>query len=545
MNYLVKVLAGLCCVLVLACSGGGSGADSGDIDAGDGDGDGDGNGYGDEGALPMEVGEIAEIAPDAQGVISAEILAPGGDESFILVLYSAAWEVKKEYSYSVTVTPPPGGGILKRTPRRHAYLPPHRPLWRGGGGPVPPVPPGPPPTVGERRGFRVMDAADQVLDIEGECVMVGGSLAAWLDRTSSDPAPAAVDPDMLDGISAGFQQTVMPRHHIFFGQESDVDSDGLIHLLFTPVFAGSGVIAYVSLCDLVNLLGCPMHNNMELIYATPPDQIGNPMMNSVSSILEVAAHETQHGIYFHRKFILNNQTYVNENPYITEALSGLAEDLSGYGNGTFYVWAHTLDYIMDVSGPDLLDGSVDNYDAARDAALRGAGYLLYRYLFEQAGGNEFAEGNKITDLGGIAFLNALVDSPELGQANLEQLTSRSITDILFDWYTTLAVSNRQRTDGTALNADPRYNYQPVTWDPDTLSSRGSPERHGVDLFGESAMTGQLTGPVVTGVSAADGKIRAGGVDYLRLAAGQAGSVFQLQITGDTGSDLRLRIVREK
>ena len=538
MRRLVPFFFGL--FLVLGCNGGGGG-----LDAGDGDGDGNGDGYdgGDEGTLPMEVGEIAEIPPDAQGVISAEILAPNGVESFILVLYSAAWEVGKEYTYSVTVTPPPGGGVLKKSSRKISYLPPHRPLWRGGRGPVPPVPPGPPPTVGERRDFQVMDSTNQVLDIEGECVLVGGSLAAWLDRTSSDPAPAAIDADMLDGISDGFQDTVLPRHRIFFGQESDVDSDGLFHLLFTPVFADSGVIAYVSLCDLVNLFGCPINNGMELVYATPPDQIGNPMMNSVSSILELTAHETQHSIYFHRKFMLNNQTYVNENPYVTEALSALAEDLSGYGNGTFYVWAHAIENIMDVSGPDLLDGSVEGYDPGRDAALRGAGYLLYRYLYEQAGGNQFAEGNQITDLGGIAFLNALIDSPELGQANLEQRTSRPITDILFDWYTTLAVSNRKRADDTPLNVDPRYNYQPVTWDPDTLSSRGSPERHGVDLFGESVMTGPLTGPVMTDVTAADGTIRAGGIDYLRLAAGQAGTAFQVQITGEAGSDLRLRIVR--
>lgn len=545
MSRLVPLFFGLFCILVLACNGGGGGgpdgSDGGDIDAADASDGGDVGG--DEGPQPMQVGEIAEIPPDAQGVISTEIITPSGDESFILVLYSTAWEPAKEYSYTVTVTPPPGGGVLKKAPRSIGYLPPHRPLWRSGRGPAPPVPPSPPPAVGERRSFQVMDAADQVHDIEGECVLVGGSLAAWLDRTTSDPAPAAIDPDMLDDISAGFQQTVLPRHHIFFGQESDVDQDGLFHLLFTPVFATSGVIAYVSLCDLIDLFGCPIHNGMELIYATPPDQIGNPMMNSVSSILEITAHETQHSIYFHRKFILNNQPTAHENVYITEALSALAEDLSGYGNGTFYVWAHTLDHIMEVSGPDLLDGSVIGYDAARDPALRGGGYLLYRYLFEQAGGNEFAEGNQITDLGGIAFLNTLIDSPELGQANLEQLTSRAITDILFDWYTTLAVSNRKRTDGAPLNQDSRYNYQPVTWDPDTLSSRGSPERHGVDLFGESVMTGPLTGPVMTDVTAADGTIRAGGVDYLRLAAGQAGTAFQIEITGEAGSDLRLRIVR--
>jgi hypothetical protein len=514
MNRLVPVFFSLFCIFALACNGGGGGLDAGDGDV-DGNGDGNGDGYGDdgggdEGTLPMEVGEIAEIPPDAQGIISTEIAAPNGDESFILVLYSAAWEPAKEYGYSVTVTPPPGGGILKTKKRNRggmlAHLPPHRPLLLGDRRPVPPVPPGPPPTVGEQRSFQVLDETNQVQDIQGECVQVGGSLAVWLDRTTNDPAPAAIDPDMANDISDGFQNTVLLRHHIFFGQESDVDSDGLFHLLYTPLFASSGVIAFVSYCDLVNLFGCPIHNNMELVYATPPDQISNPMMNSVSSILEVTAHETQHSIYYHRKFMLNNLTYVNENPYVTEALSALAEDLSGYGNGTFYVWAHTLDYIMDISGPDLLDGSVESYDPGRDAALRGGGYLLYRYLFEQAGGNEFAEGNQITDLGGIAFLNALIDSPELGQANLEQLTSRSITDILFDWYTTLAVSNRKRTDDTPLN-------------------------------------GPLTGPVMTDVSAADGQIRAGGVDYLRLAAGQAGTAFQVEITGEVGSDLRLRIVR--
>lgn len=530
---LLAILLGSCSVSFLACNGGGPGdADAGDgADAADA---GDAADGGDDGPPPMQVGEISEILSGAGGVITAEIATPGGDESYILVLFSAAWEVGTEYGYEVVVTPePPGGGILKKSKSKRdgmlAHIRPHAPWLLGG-----------------RRGFQVMDEdSPAVLDIEGECVLAGSSLAAWLDRTTTDPAPAAIDPDMLDDISAGFQQTVLPRHHIFFGEESDVDQDGLFHLLFTPIFASSGVIAYVSFCDLVNLFGCPIHNGMELVYATPPDQIGNPMMNSVSSILEITAHETQHSIYFHRKFILNNQPTAHENVYITEALSGLAEDLSGYGNGTFYVWAHTLDNIMDVSGPDLLDGSVIGYDANRDAALRGAGYLLYRYLFEQAGGNEFAAGNQITDNGGIAFLNALIDSVDLGQANLEQITSRSITDILFDWYTTLAVSNRKRTDGTALCDDSRYNYQPVTWDPDTLSSRGSPERHGVDLFSDNAMIGLLTGPVVTDVSEADGQIRAGGVDYLRVGASPAGSTLLIEITGEAGSDARLRIIREE
>ena len=107
---LVAVLMGFCSVLFLACSGGNGGPDGndgGELDAGDGGGD--------EGPPPMQVGEISEVLPDAQGVISTEIATPDGNESYILVLYSAAWETGKEYGYAVTVTPPPGGGILKTT----------------------------------------------------------------------------------------------------------------------------------------------------------------------------------------------------------------------------------------------------------------------------------------------------------------------------------------------------------------------------------------------------------------------------------------------
>lgn len=502
----------------------------------------------------MQVGQIKQFETGAGGSVEFDIPTASADEAYIAILYSASWEPGMEYGYTIDAAAPQQASPPQPAPSSpaarllaHAHTP-----WRFPScfpaPPPPPPPPGAPPQVGEHRNFKVMNASwTKALDIDGECIKVGSSLAIWLDRTTTDPQQASVDPAKLDDIISGFEGTVLPRHHTFFGQESDVDQDGLIHVLYTPIFASTGIVAYFSPCDLATIVGCGADNNMELIYATPPGLISSPMMSSVSSILETLAHETQHAVYFNRKNILNAQPSASENPYVLEALAGLGEDFSGYGNGTFFVWSAALDAMGDVSGPDLLDSSVGQYDTARDGALRGAGYLLYRYLYDQAGSNDFAKGNVITDKGGIAWLHAVCDSPELGHEIIEKLSSRPILDTLFDWYTAVAVSNRPGPGGTPLVTDPRYNYLPVTWDPDTKSSSGKDERHGADMFGANPMdpNSPLTGPTIVDVAQADQLIRAGGVEYLRVAGSSSGSIHLTFTPVEAAANLKLRLVREK
>lgn len=507
-----------------------------------------------DGPATMNPGEVRDIEPRADGVLEVVLPSASADEAYIAIVFDDVWKTKTTHQYTLQPKPASYRGPLPgRQPRaaRPAWLARARMPWlfptpstAGEHAPPPPPPPAP-PVAGDHRSFKVAHPeTNKVSDIDAECIRVSDSLAVWLDRTTTTPKPADITTDKLDGVVTGFETTVLPRHRKFFGKESDVDQDGLVHILYTPLFADTGVVAYVSPCDQQMVLGCPAGNGAELIYATPPDQIQGAMMNSVSSMLEVIAHEFQHGIYFYRKYMLNSQTTKDENLYIHEALAGLGEDLSGYGNGTFFVWEAALEGIADVSGPDLLDSAMAGYDSARDGSLRGAGYLLYRYLYDQAGSNEFASGNAITDKGGIAWLNSLVDGKELGTANLEKLSSRPVSELLFDWYTALAVSNRPGPGGTPLNSDPRYNYLPKTTDPDTKSSSGSAERHGVDLFETHPMTGPLSGPAISAAEAADGVIRAGGVEYLRFA-GSASGKLAFSIQGGDGTKLRMRLLREK
>lgn len=311
----------------------------------------------------MTPGEVREVQPRADGVLEVEVPTASADEAYIAIIYDDVWKTKTTHQYTLLPKPASYRAPVERKQARLAsstWLARARAPWLFGGAttasPLPSPPPPPPPVAGDHRAFKVAHpVTNKVSDIDAECIRVGSSLVVWLDRTTSTPKPADITADKLDGVVAGFETTVLPRHRVFFGKESDVDQDGMVHILYTPLFADTGVVAYVSLCDLEKVLGCPAGNASELIYATPPDQIQGTMMNSVSSMLEVIAHEFQHSIYFYRKYMLNSQTTKDENLYIHEALAGLGEDFSGYGNGTFFVWQAALEGIADVSGPDLLD----------------------------------------------------------------------------------------------------------------------------------------------------------------------------------------------
>jgi len=144
-------------------------------------------------------------------------------------------------------------------------------------------------------------------------------------------------------------------------------------------------------------------------------------------------------------------------------------------------------------------------------------------------------------------MHNVCDSPEVGREMLEKATGRPMLDALFDWYTAIALSGRQGPGGTPLNTDPKYNYLPVTWDPDTKSSSGKDERHGADPFGANPMAPNtpLAGPAIVDSAAADQLIRAGGVEYLRFAGSTTGATQVTIASMDKAANLRLRLVREK
>lgn len=445
--------------------------------------------------LDLAVGEIAEMRLDEQG-LWAELAHDG---TYIVILLSTAEEQGTSYGYGALST-------LSATHRPSDPAPPPRP----------PAPPVPYAEVGDMRTFQVFNGV-QVVTIDAEATRVTPGVVLWEDQTTANPL-GPVDPATLDGVLADFEALVVPRQEQLFGAISDVDQDGQLAVLLSYTVNQYGAKAYVAWCDIGITEGCNGSNNGgEIMYFAIPDP--NESGSSVDGIVETFAHELNHLIYAHHKYVLQGATGVDENVYVTEGMSALAQDLTGYNNGNQYVWAAALDMsehygsedysVQALSVNDMIRGS-SYYDASRDGALRGGSYLLLRYLFEQAGGMQVEADGTQVDAGGVAWLHDWFDRPELGVEALELSTERELWDVVFDWTTALVVSGRD------LNDEPAFNYQPRVADPLTGYS------YGVDPYANIHGWLQLGGPLVQDAAEADGQIRAGGVEYLQLetAAGE-------------------------
>lgn len=438
--------------------------------------------------LLLEVGDVADMTTEVDGV-SARI---GNAGTYVVILVSTAAEQGTLFGYG------PNSSMSVRSEPPDPPPPQSRP----GPGPSPKI------EVGDTRSFVVDNGGPQLVTIQAAVTAVTSHFVLWEDRTTPNPI-GSIDRAKVDQVLADLASVVVPREEQLFGAVSDVDSDGRIGVVLSYTVNQYGARAYVNWCDIIADVGCgAAGNDGEFIYLAIPDPTDRA--SSVNGIVETVAHELSHLIYAHHKIALAGASG-DENIYVTEGMAALAQDLTGYNNGNQYVWAAAIDTYDDtlqqstqqLSVNDLLRGN-SYYDEERDGALRGGGYLLLRYLFEQQGGMAISTARgEYTDQGGIAWLHAWYGSPLQGVAAVEQTTGRTVQDLALDWYTAIVVSGR------GLNDDPAYNYQPRVTDPITGY------QYGVDPF--ATIHGWLTlhGPPIVDADLCDGEIRSGGVEYLR------------------------------
>ena len=517
-------------LLLVACGGGKKEDDASDDTIDDTVPDeGDASDVDEEEALPglwLEVGDVVDL-DGADGLFQVELRAPAEGGEYVIIAFATHWELGAIYEYTASVEGGSGGsgGSLARE-RAPVGLPPmddfqHHvehdwaelieelegrafPQWDT-------YPPDDPPTVDEVRTFQIRNGSGVVVDIDAQCQIVNEEIAIWFDITST-PTPTVAE---MDEIVRLFADIVMPRERIFFGQESDYNEDGVMHVLFSPIVNEDGAVAYFYPCDLMedpdSMLGCRYGNHAEMIYVTPPELL-DERMGSPMALNETMAHETAHMIYFYRKFLLNDQPEAAENIYLNEALAAMAQDVTGMTGGNFFVARGGLDGIETFRVIDILTPGGGYASGERDGALRGQSYLFLRYLFDQAGGETTQTDGTFVDDGGIAWLNTYVDSADLGADNIETMMGgRDDMEIVFDWLTCLAMSNRG-PDSAPISDDPAYNYLPTQEDPLTGRTRG------IDMFGTFRDMFSLVGPMMASVALNDGEVYATGVQYLTFPA---------------------------
>jgi hypothetical protein len=503
-----------------------------------------------DGPTTLAVGGFQDFEPDAAGKILGSTPTAGG-EQYLLLLLSLEDVPFRQSKYTIATggtQPMTQGGVgskekdSARPIRRcrfqqqldEIFASKPKALWA----PKRWLAATLPPKLGEKREFKIASESGVPTKITAECIAVDATAAFWIDKTTQPLA--SISPTSLAEVAEGFSKIIVPRERIYFGKESDLDGDTLISVLFSPIVAASAV-AYFSPCDLVDTKLVPLcadrSNGMELLYMSPPSSIPPPM-NTTKAILETVAHELQHAIYFNRKYLLNGTAALaSENPYITEGLSALAQDLSGYQAGNFFVAMAGLEGVAQLSLPNMTSDALKNYvPGEADGIMRGGEYLLMRYLFDRAGGDALDAKGMPVDKGGIAWLRSFEDAKETGEPAVLKTTGLTANLLCEDFWTALALSNRGPS-GAPISSIAKYNFQAVTVDPLTGRERG------FNLWGSFHGMG-LSGPAAVKVSAADGSILSGGAEYLLMAAsGNPNLTFTIE--SDPGAKTRARLIRIK
>ncbi len=473
-------------------------------------------------ALTLAAGEAVEVAV-TDGVGKIRLATPTGTEQFVVVLGSTKLDrTSGSYAYSLALDPIDGDTPATKLDGCA--------LTSADWSKVTPAAETPPsgtaPAVGTTR---QLVANGETID--AKVVAVSKTAVVWADVTAAHPA--TLDQTFIDAFIKDWDDIILPRERQEFGIESDLDGDGHVGLIFSPT-TYSTAVAYFTQCDLKTLAGCGAGNHGEFLYLTPPANIAPPY-NTPNAMKEILAHETGHLIHFNRKVLRNGLNAWGDSGYMDEGLGALAQDVIGYQAGNLYVTVAGLAQLDTFSLADIVkDGA--QYDSTRDGAMRGGAYLFVRWLYDRAGGDLANADGTITSKGGPAFIRAMIDDPATVEKAIGTTGKVVMADAEMDFYTTLAMSNRDVNGGVAPK-NACFAYLPTVTDPLTTDQRGA------NLY--ASFHGQkMVGPKVQAASAADGKLRVGGVELLSLPATAAGEL-DLSLTVDATALPRVRIARVK
>ena len=262
--------------------------------------------------------------------------------------------------------------------------------------------------------------------------------AVWFvqDGLSGDDLLTATE---LQDLAATFETTIFPKITNVFGPATDVDSNGKIFIVLSPLVGDAGLFGYVYSVDLFpdGTFTNIRSNEGDIFYATTPGPPINSYGWSRSAFLGYGlpgtmAHELKHLVATGYR-VLNNLLY--EEAWVEEPSAEVAKELTGYGTLLGRIQARA-----NVALPAPQDYRIV-YDqrpgGVAEQAMYGFNFLLLWRIHEQNGGE--------------SFWKPWVQSSLTGIANLEAQTGQSFPDLMVDWALTLLFDN------TAFFANYQYN----------------------------------------------------------------------------------------
>ncbi|HEU4882052.1 MAG TPA: Ig-like domain-containing protein [Longimicrobium sp.] len=408
------------------------------------------------------------------------------------------------------------------------------------------------PTVGQL--LTLNTNTDSPCDIPDNRVgrVVAVSQRAVVVADTMNPANGLTTAD-YQNVAATFDSLVYPINLANFGAPADVDDNGRSIIFYTravneltPANAGYVVGGFFYVRDLFPRAEsddapfyCPTSNQAEMFYmlAADPTGVVNGNVRTVEDVLEstvgTVGHEFQHLINASRRLYVQGTDNFDEEVYLNEGLSHIAEELLFYhhaqraprqnlGNSILAAGTITREAFIlygqqnESRYGEYLENteSYSPYSDNDELAVRGASWAFLRYAADQRAGDD------------AAFWFALVNNDATGLANLQEVLGKDPIPVFRDFavsvYTDDAVSGIP-----AVFTQPSWNHRSI-WQ---NVSGGFPLR---------------VRPLTTGVPLTV-TLTAGGASYLRagVAAGGHGSI-QLAVGNTTLPEtVTVTVVRTK
>lgn len=400
------------------------------------------------------------------------------------------------------------------------------------------------PALGDRRTFRVCNTltcrAEEDFDaVTAEVKFVGDFAVIYQDLEA--PADGLVEQDFAT-LGTLFDQDLYPVNARAFGAESDVDRNGRIVILMTPVV---NQLTPVENCDDAVITGFffaldvdpafrddRRSNQAEVFYSFVADPTGSVTcdlsVDRVRRLIPVTfIHEFQHMISYNQH-VLRRQGN-SEVLWLNEAMSHLAEELGGLhfldlgDNQQFsrFVLGDLFNAFLYLKNP----GSVFAVfvDATGTLEERGAAWLFLRWLVDQLGEE---------------IIRRLSETGLTGAANIEAAAGEPLAQLLAQWFLANYVS-----DLPDLTPAPRLQY--TSWAfRTTYASLNDQDPGNFDrpfpLVPDSVQGGTFE---------ISGTLRSGSGEYVRVILGPLQRGFTLAFTDGAGGPLsslvapRLNLIR--
>ncbi len=396
--------------------------------------------------------------------------------------------------------------------------------------------------VGDHKLFRVCSEVTCTVEVAetvtGTARYVGQHAAIFEDRDA--PAPLSdQDFQSLGRLIDDDLYEVATQH---FGSESDVDQNGLVLVLMTPVVNGlsetchDGIITgFFFPVDVDPAFFTDIRSNRaEIFYSIVPDpggSVGCPLSKALVTrqVPVVFSHEMQHMISYNQHVLVRGGD--SEVLWLGEGLSHLSEELaairfaslgeqqlfSNFAIGNLY---NAYIYLEETGSHFVLEG-----DGTGTLEERGASWLFLRWVVDQFGD---------------AVIRRMVETTLTGADNVTAAAGEPFSRMLSEWFLANYVSDLATFGFTA---PPRLQY--TTWalrDVYADLRQQDPDRFPASF--------PINPPDLTGGSfSVGGWLRSGSGDYYMVGQAPSGSGFTVSFTNPAGGPVssavtpRIEVIR--